>query len=73
MKIAESQVDRISRSPEVEKITGLSKVTIWRQERQGQFPRRVRIGRRSVGWFTSEIEAWLQDKKKARVVRSTGF
>ena len=40
-------------------ITGLSMTTLWRQEREGYFPARIRLTNHSVGWRRSDIEAWL--------------
>lgn len=40
---------------------GLSRTSIWRKERTGSFPRRVRLGAgRAVGWLRSDLEAWLK-------------
>ena len=55
-----SHPDKILRQPQVQEITGLSRTTIWRQEAAGVFPRRVRLGPRSVGWLCSEINDYLQ-------------
>ena len=49
----------ILNSNEVVKKIGLSKVTIWRMERAGLFPKRINLSDRRVGWAESEIEAWL--------------
>jgi prophage regulatory protein len=53
------QADRIIREPECEKITGLSRSTRWRLERDGMFPRRRRISPGCSGWLWSEIHAWI--------------
>jgi prophage regulatory protein len=46
--------------PEIARLTGgKSKMTIWRWENQGRFPRRIRFGENSVGWLRSEVDAWL--------------
>lgn len=37
----------------------VSHMTLWRWERKGLFPKRVRIGPRRVAWRADEIEAWL--------------
>ena len=55
--------DRILRFPEVKEMVGLSRTTIWRKEQTGDFPRRVPLGVGSVGWFKSEVEAWLNEKR----------
>ena len=55
---------RILRKPEVEKKTGLSGVTIWRKERRGDFPHRIRISDNAVGWNEAEIDAWLESRTR---------
>jgi prophage regulatory protein len=35
--------------PEVHAVVGLSRTTVWRMERAGQFPRRVLLSVRAVG------------------------
>ena len=58
-------MDRIMRTSEVVKLTGLSKTTIWRRVRSGDFPMPVRLGSRatrSVGWREGEIERWIDSR-----------
>ena len=54
--------ERFIREHECRQITGLSRSTRWRQERQGVFPERRRISTNAVGWLLSEIEAWLASR-----------
>ena len=54
--------ERIVRAKELVEITGLSRTTIWRMEKTGEFPRRVALGVGSVGWRWSEISEWLQQR-----------
>ncbi len=58
--------ERFLRKAEVEKMTGLHEVTIWRRERSGDFPHRIRLGPRAVGWLESEVESWMQQRAAAR-------
>lgn len=51
---------RMLRLPEVVKMTGFSQTTLWRRERDGQFPRRRRLGMNIVAWRSDEIEAWIE-------------
>lgn len=51
---------KILRANEVENLTGLSKTTIWRQERKGQFPQRRKLIGNLVGWFEHEVVEWLK-------------
>jgi prophage regulatory protein len=55
------------RLDEVVKATGLSSVTIWRRERDGNFPKRRRLGPNAVGWRSDEIEAWIESLPVADV------
>ncbi len=50
--------DRMIREAECERITGLSRTTRWRLERQGKFPKRRQLSQNCVGWVLSEILAW---------------
>ncbi|WP_235200658.1 helix-turn-helix transcriptional regulator [Pseudomonas monteilii] len=38
---------------------GLSRSTIWRMEQEGRFPKRVKIGAKSVAWRMSDLSAWM--------------
>jgi len=57
------QTDRIIRLPEVKDITGASASSIWRWEREEDFPKRIKIGARMVGWRMSEIMRWIASRK----------
>ncbi len=48
-------------------IVGCSRQAIWRMEREGTFPKRIKIGTGSVGWLEHEVEAWLADRMANRV------
>lgn len=52
-------MDRIVRTKELVHLTGRSRTSIWRDELEGTFPQRVRIGRNAVGWRLSQVMAWL--------------
>jgi prophage regulatory protein len=58
---------RIIRKPELFARVGLSDATIWRLEKAGKFPRRVKLGGNSVGWLSDEFEAWLSARLENRV------
>lgn len=53
-----TSVDRLLRLPEVIHLTGLSKATIYRYMKMGDFPDPVQLGKRAVAWRTSAISAW---------------
>ncbi len=58
---------RILRLRELTKIVGLSKVTIWRMEREGTFPRRRQLSSGSVGWLDEEVEEWMRERPVAKL------
>ncbi len=55
---------KILRIRDVTITTGLSRTTVWRLERRGEFPRRVRLSPNSTGWIESEIEQWIESRPR---------
>lgn len=55
----------VLRLPAVCRITGLRRSTIYRMQESGQFPRRVKIGARAVGWIDREVQEWLANRALA--------
>jgi len=51
---------------EVQKLTGLSRSSIYAYIDKGLFPAQVKLGLRSVAWVESEIESWVDSKINAR-------
>lgn len=49
---------RFLRIKDVVTRTGLSEMTLWRRQKAGTFPRRVKLGPNSVGFLEEEVEAW---------------
>ena len=54
---------QILRPKDVIREFGLSRTTIWRKEREGTFPKKVKIGSRAVGYLRTDLEGWLQGLK----------
>jgi prophage regulatory protein len=57
-------MDKIIREPELLKLVGLSRTTLWRREKAGDFPQRRQISSRSVGWLESEVLEWISSRPK---------
>lgn len=55
-------IPRIVTKKELRLIVPYTPQHILRLEKQGRFPKRIRIGERRVGWRLSEIEAWLDER-----------
>ena len=50
---------QLLRIREVVKLTGLSRMTIYRMEKAGDFPSRRRLGKNSVAWLEADVETWI--------------
>ena len=63
---------RFLRLPDVEHRSGMKHTQIHTLERQGKFPKRIKISERASGWLAHEIDSWIaqrvaasRDQKKA--------
>lgn len=50
------------RLPSVKEATGLSRSTIWRLEEKGEFPKRRKLSKQSVGWLKSDLDSWIASR-----------
>lgn len=55
-------VYKIIRLPEVKKVTGLSRSTIYKMMNEKTFPAQISLGAKSVGWLEADIQAWVQER-----------
>jgi len=58
--------DEILRSADPERLIGVHRTTLWRWEREGHFPKRIKLASRASGYLRSEVEKWLQDRAAER-------
>lgn len=56
--------DGILSAGDVQLLSGLSRVSIWRMERLGQFPARIQVSTNRVGWYGSEILEWINSRPR---------
>ena len=56
--------EQVFRTKKVIAYCGVSRTFIWRGEKAGTFPKRVKLGARAVGWLKSDLDAWLQGLKE---------
>lgn len=65
-----NEPQRVIRLPELVKYLSVSRSTIysWTSPRSPQFdqsfPKKIRLGSRSVGWRFSDIQCWLKNKQE---------
>lgn len=55
---------RVIKQQQLQAMVGLSRTTIWRMERKGIFPCRIRLGSNSVGWLEEEILTWIASRPR---------
>jgi len=46
--------------------TSLSRTTLWRLERAGQFPARVKLSDRAVGYIEADVDHWISTRLTAQ-------
>lgn len=59
----------ILRLPAVEARTGYKRPSIYRLEKEGKFPRRVKLGLGqggAVGWVENDISSWIEARQDGR-------
>ena len=61
---SEKKSPKIIRFTEVHKRTGLSRTTVWNLEQSGNFPERIILSARAVGWYEHEVNTWIDELKK---------
>ena len=57
---------RFLRLTEILRRVPYSEAHIWRLEKAGKFPRRVRIGANRIAWVESEVNNWVSSKLPER-------
>lgn len=64
-----NEQQRVVRLPELTQFLSVSRSTIysWTSPRSPQFdqtfPKKIRLGSRSVGWMLADIQSWLENKQ----------
>ncbi|EFC6021205.1 AlpA family phage regulatory protein, partial [Escherichia coli] len=54
--------DRLVREKERKEITSISRSQAWKLEREGNYPPRKTIGKKSCGWLLSDLLWWIQTR-----------
>lgn len=58
----QSNPTRILRLKEVSARVGLCKAMVYRLQKQGNFPKSIKLGQRATGWYEHDVEAWLSNR-----------
>ena len=58
--------ERLIKLGEVKQETGLSRSSIYRLVKNGDFPKPVKLGERASAWLESEVDQWIVDRIERR-------
>lgn len=50
---------RLMRLPEVQRMTGMGRSTIWKRSREGTFPAPIKQGPRTTAWVEGQVVGWI--------------
>ena len=56
---------RVLRRDVVLQQIGVSRSTLWRWFKAGEFPGPIRLGPGRVGWRADEVAAWIESRERA--------
>jgi prophage regulatory protein len=56
----------ILRRPAVTRKTGLASSSLYAAIARGEFPKPIKLGERSVGWLSQEVDAWIEARAAKR-------
>ena len=65
-QILDWRTDAILRLPQVRRLTGLSRSSIYALQGNHHFPHSIQLTPHAVGWLESEVRAWLIARIQAR-------
>jgi prophage regulatory protein len=57
-----SRTPRVLRLKEVCRMICLGRSFIYQLQGENRFPRRIKIGKRAVGWLDDDVRKWLADR-----------
>ena len=60
-------VGRLMKMEEVVQETSLSRTTIFRRVRDGQFPKSIPLGGKRVAWSATAVEQWKRDRASSSI------
>ncbi len=61
----EPAINRTIRRHQLREMVPLADTTIYDMEQRGEFPRRFYLTSRCVVWDLAEVEAWLDERRRA--------
>lgn len=63
-----TDTERFLRAPEVCRMVGYSRASLYRLEKEGAFPRRIKLGANAAAWKLSDVRQWMDSRQIAAEV-----
>ncbi|NDE90126.1 MAG: AlpA family phage regulatory protein [Alphaproteobacteria bacterium] len=57
-----SSVQKLLSRKQLKEIIPYSTMQIYRLEKAGEFPKRVKIGKQRVAWLEADVQKWIESK-----------
>ena len=57
--------NRFVRENECKLITGLSRTRRWELEKEGKFPKRIKLSERAIAWDLNSLLKWMEERCNA--------
>ena len=54
--------EQILKLPEVTRVTGLARSTIYKLISEDRFPKQIKLTKFSSGWIKSEVDFWIDER-----------
>ena len=54
--------NKLLRTGDLTQLLGISRSSIRNWTKTGQFPKPIKLGPRAIGWWSDEIEAWIENR-----------
>jgi prophage regulatory protein len=58
---------KIIKRKELLELVSMSKSSLYNHVAENRFPKPIKLAKRSVGWLTSDIQEWFEQKKGERL------
>ncbi|NQZ27436.1 MAG: AlpA family phage regulatory protein [Colwellia sp.] len=60
-----NSTNRFVREAECKLITGLSRTRRWELEKEGKFPKRIKLSERAIAWDLKSLLKWMEERCNA--------
>ena len=67
-----SEREKIVRAPELQEWIGLSRSTVWRLVKAGEFPAPIRLHGNAVAWREQDVNEWIKSRPLATTEQESG-